>query len=396
MKLKACGMIRLAGLVMMASLTPAWVSGQFDGVIHDTDGFVNLRSEQSAKSAVVAKVKAGEVFEFTESEGSPWWRVKLKSGKSGWMYYDRIKFYAKMEDLNEGGLASEMELYGKSKGVDYYDLAKKAARGDAADLERYFALTDADGAAGEIHAYMVNSVAHLLGDEKLSEFLARQPLDYQLSMRREWLNEVALWPFEPFGYAERVFPKTAKLLLGKERVAWVSPDGKYAIRKVFSDGNAGENVTVTTAQIVDQTTGGAVADFSDQDIGKGAWREGSAMWADDAQKVALFVCDGFQRGDLLVFQRGRGLMFDRVALNKLDELPGRADDQALKGAELIYSRIEPLRWEGPVLVVQRHDYFEKPNADGVDSLGIGRTCEISVKIDADGAKVLGVKVLADG
>ncbi|WP_166442558.1 SH3 domain-containing protein [Phragmitibacter flavus] len=367
---------------------------QFEGVAVDPDGFVNLRSEQDGKSKVVAKVKTGEVFEFTDSEGSPWWRVELGSGKSGWMYYDRIKFHATMDDLKDGDVASEMELYGKSKGVNYFALARKAAQGDAAGMKRYFGLNDTDGAAGEIHAAMINSVVHLLGDEKLSAFLAKQSIEYQLDVRSQWMSEVALWPFEPFGYAQRHFPKTAKLLLGKERVAWASPDGKYAIRKVFSDWDARENVKVDTAQIVDKTTGGVVADFSDLDIGMGVSREGRALWAEDSQKVALFVHDGLQHGNLLVFQRARGVMFENVELD-LDELPGRAGDKQLKGAKLIFSRIEPLRWDGDVLMVQRHDYFEKPNADGPGNTGLGRTYELKVKVDGEGASVVGVEVLAE-
>ena len=38
--------------------------GQNRGVIDDPDGFTNLRAERSADSAIVARVKNGEVFKF--------------------------------------------------------------------------------------------------------------------------------------------------------------------------------------------------------------------------------------------------------------------------------------------------------------------------------------------
>src|SRR5688500_14855397 len=57
------------------------------GVIDDPDGFTYVRAGKSQDSAIVARVKTGEVFDFEVEDQiqhpSEWRKVKLASGKEG-------------------------------------------------------------------------------------------------------------------------------------------------------------------------------------------------------------------------------------------------------------------------------------------------------------------------
>ena len=65
----------------------------FRGVIDDSDGYVNLRSRPDAKAAIVTRVRKGEQFTFARHEDDPWCKVKLASGKTGWMDAQRILLF---------------------------------------------------------------------------------------------------------------------------------------------------------------------------------------------------------------------------------------------------------------------------------------------------------------
>ena len=50
-------------------------------------------------------------------------------------------------------------------------------------------------------------------------------------------------------------------------------------------------------------------------------------------------------------------------------MPGRESDEELKGAILGHDYIEPVRWEKPnVLVLERHEYYEKLGPTEIDGL----------------------------
>jgi hypothetical protein len=202
--------------LLLALLTvlalPAWAD--LHGVINDPDGFTNVRAKQNADSAIVGKVLAGEVFEFTAAEGgfATWVKVKLPGGKSGWMHASRVRLHATLDELADTGPNDEINVYGKHAKIDYYPLARSAARGEAKGLQRYFAIDDTDGAAAETHYDVLRKVAHLLGDEKLAKFLSTQPAKYRANVYDHLSSELASWPFEPKAYLERNFPKTAKVL----------------------------------------------------------------------------------------------------------------------------------------------------------------------------------------
>jgi hypothetical protein len=346
------------------------------GVISDPDGFTNVRAEQRADAAVVARVKVGEVFEFEGSEGSEWWKVTLASGKSGWMHSSRIRFHFKLDEIPEkDDEGSEVGHYAKARGFDYCATARAATKGEPAAMKRYFGINDTDGGAAEAHAAYFCKVIHLVGDEKLAVFLKDQPLAYRLDVRNEMGGEFVLWPFESNSYAERNFPLTNRLLCRKEIVDWTSPDGHLAIRKVFSEARVTEISKVVKAELIEKATGKAIANLSEDDIGSGVHREGKVLWSPDSKRFAYFSGALASHAHTVVYQKNGG-MFARANLSEV-ELPGRAGDAELVGAQHLRKFVEPQRWIQPdELELLHHDSFESKRADG-SIHSIGRTYRIT-------------------
>ena len=355
------------------------------GVINDPDGFTHVRAAQRASAAVVATVKTGEPFKFEDVQDSEWWKVTLSSGQMGWMHNSRIRFYASLDEISEKDEeGSEVGEYAKARGFDYCATARAAAKGDPTAMRRFFSINDTDGAAAESHVFYFNTVVHLLGDEKLAAFLSQQPLALRLDVRNQ-MGGYAMYPFEGSDYAERNFPKTVKLLCRKELVDWPSPDGHYAIRKVFSDAWAYGNSKVTRAEVIEKATGKAIADLTDADMGTGSQREGRVLWSPDSKRFAFFSGAPGSPGRTAVFQQD-GNTFTRAKLPEVT-FPGRATDAELKGARHVFAFVEPLRWAEPdVLVISHHDYFESTSAEG-SIRGIGRTYEITRNLTTGKATV---------
>jgi hypothetical protein len=70
-----------------------------------------------------------------------------------------------------------------------------------------------DGAAAEIHVGVLITVIHLLGDDKLAKVVSQQSVEDREGLRSD--IEMGLehrLPFQPKGYLERNFPKTARML----------------------------------------------------------------------------------------------------------------------------------------------------------------------------------------
>ncbi len=213
------GLFRKVGLIAAILTLHGSMSALFAGtpaVINDPDGFTNVRAEKSASSAVVAKVEKGEVFEYEDvaAETPPeWLKVTTKSGKSGYMRSDRIRMHFTMKDLADGGPDDEINLYGKRAGIEYYPMARAAARGEEKEMKLFFGITDTDGAAAEAHCAVMGIVLHLLGDEKFFKFLSKQPADYVTAFQEGFEPVITYWPFEPEAYVKANFPKSAKYLL---------------------------------------------------------------------------------------------------------------------------------------------------------------------------------------
>lgn len=203
---------RLLFLGVVLGLTPAVFA--FRGVIDDPDGFTYLRAGESPDSAIVAKVKTGEVFDFEPEMAierpSEWRKVKLASGKEGYMHFSRIRFHATFADLADRQPGDEANLCARSKGLDYYPLARAAAGGEKEAMKSYFGLV-CDGAGFDVHAEVCRSVAHLLGDEKLSTFLRGQSKEYLVNLR-EVLEYTTRTAKGRDAYLKRAFPKASRIL----------------------------------------------------------------------------------------------------------------------------------------------------------------------------------------
>ena len=114
-----------------------------------------------------------------------WCKVKLASGVTGWMHYSRIKHYYTEKDLPKGPEDSgeEIDEQTRKQGVNYYEVARAAARGDKKALKTFFTL-GLDGAAEETHLTSILPVVlHLVGDDALAGVFA-EPAS-QLPVHRE-------------------------------------------------------------------------------------------------------------------------------------------------------------------------------------------------------------------
>ena len=297
---------------------------------------------------------------------------------------------------------SEIEEFARERGFNYAADTRRAARGDTKALKQFFSIAhDADGAAAESIAGMPAVVYHLLGDEKFAKFLVAQPLAYRMMVRSLVVGE-GVTPHRG-EYLRRHFPQTAELLFRREMVDWISPNGLYAIRKVFTDELPLASSKVVRAELIEKKSGRVLYDLTQDDIGTGAQREGEAVWSPDSKRVACLSSDlTEQQGNLFSTPRPAplrkqtgvyqltGETFSRLEL-PLGEVPGRASDTELDGAVLGHEYTEPVRWQKPnILELERHEYYQKmmPTTVGnqrFDSIhDLSRWYRITATIDPDG------------
>ncbi|HEX8078127.1 MAG TPA: SH3 domain-containing protein [Chthoniobacterales bacterium] len=206
----------IAATLVVVGAIHVSADGKLKAVIDDPDGFTNLRAEPDAKSAVVAKVKRGEVFTFELPAGdSEWYRVTLASGKKGYLHGSRVRLHATMADLADPKLDDDIIESARRESHDYFVLARAAARGEPEAMRTYFAFRG-DGERGEQHADVMATVIHILGDEKLAAFLRQQPADYRDQAREEMQTVsdmgMLLEPVAGMSYLRRHFPKTSAAL----------------------------------------------------------------------------------------------------------------------------------------------------------------------------------------
>ncbi len=341
-------------------------------VINDPDGYVNVRADSSPDAAVVAKANTGEAFTFECKDAAEWCKVRLASGKRGWMHRSRIRWHYIEKDLPKTPKKSdesEIDQFARGRGFDYATVTRRAARGDAKALRQFFELTkDVDGAAAESHTGVPMAVYHILGDQKFAEFLAAQPIAFRMLVRRYIPTE---WPIIPGdNYLHRHFPETTKVLYRREIVDWPSPDERFAIHKIFSDEFASRGSKVVRAEVIEKASGKVLADLTEDDIGTGDDREGDVLWSPDSRRFAMLsinlpVQGNFfetppptpQRKQTVVYELA-GESFNRVDL-PLNNVPDRESDSEVAGAILGHEHVEPLRWQKPdVLVLQRHEYYQ--------------------------------------
>jgi hypothetical protein len=386
---------------------------QRTGIINDPDADLNLRAEQNANAAVVATAKKGEPFSFQCEQGAEWCKVTLRSGQSGWMQRLPIRLHFTEKDLpdtdDEPENPSELSTFARQRGFNYDATVRAAVRGETRALKRFFALTkDVDGAAAESHAGVPTTVYHLLGDKKFAAFLQAQPVAYRMMVRSFITDSISP---ENTAYLRRHFPETAKILFRRELVEWPSPNGRYAVRKVFSDEFDLSGSKVMRAELIEKESGQVRCDMTSDDIGVGADREGTVVWSPDSKRFAYLSADlrqsdrkllstpppAPQRKQTTVYQLA-GESFAKVEM-PLSEVPGRETDAELEGAVLGHEHTEPVRWAKPdVLILERHEYYQKLKPavlEGIkfDSVhSFGRWYQITATIKPEGKAALAWKL----
>lgn len=380
------------------------------GVTSEPD--VGLKAEQDATAPVVATVKRGEPFTYECEPKAEWCKVTLRSGESGWLERGAIRDHYTEKDLPERDdpkNPSEINTLARRLGFNYDTTVRAAARGDAKALKQFFALAeDVDGAAAESYAGTPSTVFHLVGDAKFAAFLKAQPVKFRLMVRNSIAGDSAT------AYLRRHFPETVAILFYREMTDWPSPNGRYAIRKVFSDEFDLGDSKVTRAELIEKESGKVLCDMTADDIGWGRDREGIVLWSPDSKRFAYSSAwmkqspgkfsdvppPAPKKKQTVVYQLA-GESFAKVDL-PLGEAPGREKDEELTGAVLGHEYTEPIRWAKPnVLILQRHEYYQKfkpITSGGVEFnsiIDLGRLYQITTTIKPDGKAAVVWKLRKD-
>lgn len=324
---------------------------------------------------MVATAKSGEPFGFDCEWGAGWCTVTLGSGEKGWIPLDQVRLYYSDADLPstapDPAGPSEIDEVARRRGFGYAAVTRRAAHGDTKALKQFFGLArHVDGAAAESYYGMPTAVYHLVGDERFAAFLSAQTVDFQGFIRNLIVGDCPLPPATD--YLRRHFPTTTRLLFNREMVGWSSPNGRYAIRKVFDDEFDIVSSRVVRAELILKATGAVLCDLTSADIGTGLDREGTVLWSPDSRRFAYHSSDMahvgsglFTRQDstpqiqqTVVFQIA-GASAAPINLN-LNTVPGREADTELHGAILGHEFTTPTAWKtATLLVLDRHEYYEK-------------------------------------
>ena len=385
-------------------------------VISDADGYTNVRDYDGK---VIAKVKAGEHF----VAAKPWnrsddlrWSVCLKSGITGFMDKTRIhllpdeplmklnhdarkKEWRKLQSLRNAEL-NETASQAKGRGLDYFKVLRAASNGDKKALAQFFSLAEfMDGAAAEGYFPDASALFHLVGDKTFSNFVRGLPLGDQVGVRGTLIGGMSEEEFAngaDVDYLQRYFPETTTILFRGEIVDWTSPDGRYSIRKTFTDPLDLAESKVSHAELIEKATGQTVCDLTNADIGVGGGREGSVLWSPDSKRFAYVASDLSHAGNLFrtpapppqktqttVYQSS-SKSFTKINL-PLDQPPGKESDPEIRGAAMGHEFVSPVRWaDANTLILERHDYYEKLTLPSGSIHGFARLYEITVSFKDDG------------
>jgi len=385
-------------------------------VISDPDGYTNVRDYDGK---VIAKVKKGERFIAAKpwnQSGDSKWSVRLKSGLTGFMDKTRIhllpdeplmklnydarkkewrKLLSKRVTEND-----EAASQAKGHGVDYNKTLVRASEGNLEALAKFVSLAEfMDGAAAEAYFPEAWELFHVVGDKTLAKFVRGLPLTDQVGVRGTLIGGLSEETFAnagDVGYLQRYFPETTKLLFRGEIVDWTSPDGRYSIRKTFTDPLDLAESKVSHAELIEKATGQTLCDLTNADIGVGGAREGSVLWSPDSKRFAYVASDLSHAGSLFrkaavppqktqttVYQNS-DKSFTKIDL-PLDQPPGKENDPDIKGAVMGHEFVTPVRWaDANTLILERHDYYEKlmPSSGSVHAFA--RLYEITVSFKDEG------------
>jgi hypothetical protein len=276
----------------------------------------------------------------------------------------------------------------------------RASEGNLEALAQFFSLAQfMDGAAAEGYFPEAWELFHVVGDKTLAKFVGGLPLADQVGVRGTLIGGMSEEEFAngaDVDYFQRYFPETTKLLFRGEIVDWTSPDGRYSIRKTFTDPLDLTQSKVSHAELIEKATGQTVCDLTNADIGVGGAREGSVLWSPDSKRFAYVASDLSHAGNLFrtpplppqrtqtTVYRSSGNSFAKVNL-PLDQPPGKESDPEIKGAVMGHEFVSPTRWANDnTLTLERHDYYEKLTPSSGSIHAFARLYEITVSFKDDG------------
>ena len=396
-------------------------------VINDPDGYTNVRDYDGK---VIAKVKNGERFIATKPwnrTDDPKWSVCLKSGITGFMDKTRIhllpdeplmklNYDARKKDwrkLRSKRVTESDEVASQAKGhaVDYYKTLVRASEGNLKALAQFVSLAQfMDGAAAESYFPEAWELFHIVGDKTLAKFVRGLPLADQVGVRGTLIGGMSEEEFAngaDVDYLQRYFPETTKILFRGEIVDWTSRDGRYSIRKTFTNPFDLTESKVSHSELIEKASGKALCDLTADDIGAGGDREGGVLWSADSKRFAYVSSDMIHFGNLssnaavppqktqtTVYQLS-GNSFVKVDL-PLNQPPGKDSDREVIGAAMIHDFVTPTRWENPKsLILEKHDYYEKLTSSSGEIHQVGRLYDITVSFKEDGTASTSWKLQAD-
>jgi hypothetical protein len=404
---------------------PAWHASM--AVINDPDGYTNVRDYDGK---VIAKVKKGERFIAAKpwnQSGDSKWSVCLKSGITGFMDKNRIhlqpdeplmklnhdarkKEWRKLQSLRNAE-GNETASVAKGRGLDYFKVLAAASNGDKKALAQFFSLAEfMDGAAAEGYFPDASAVFHLVGDKTFSNFVRGLPVADQVGARGTVMGGLSEEEFAngaDVNYLQRYFPETTKLLFRGEIVNWTSPDGRYSIRKIFTDPLDLAESKVSHAELIEKGTGQTLCDLTNADIGVGGAREGSVLWSPDSKRFAYVASDLSHAGGLFrkaavppqktqtTIYQNSDKSFTKIDL-PFDQPPGKENDPEIKGAVMGHEFVTPVRWaDANTLILERHDYYEKLMPSSGSTHGFARLYGITVSFKDDGTANTSWKLSSD-
>jgi hypothetical protein len=296
--------------------------------------------------------------------------------------YDASKReWRKLQSARKAELDETASSAKRYRGVNYYKVLTVASNGDKKALAQFFSLADSmDGEAAEGYYPQAWELFHVVGDKNFANFVRDLPLTDQVGVRGTLIAGAS---DEEFGstadvhYLQRYFPEATKILFRAEIVDWTSPDGRYSIRKTFTDPLNLNESKVSHAELIEKATGQVLCDLTDADIGAGAAREGSVLWSPDSKRFAYVAAE-----ETTVYQSS-GKSFTKINL-PLDQPPGKESDPQIRGAVMGEESVTPTRWaKADTLILERFDHYTKLNPSS-GKTDVVRRYEITVSFKEDG------------